>query len=145
MIIYNDKFKSESDVNDAVSEYRQKLADFAKKGGYEPQANDLIKKIANGDSFEFIDKTQTQEEQEKQDVLNQKILDDLESEKLAAQTTPSVKYAEFRVAEYPKIEDYLDAQVKKSSPDLIIKQAGETQEAKYLADCLVVKEKYSAP
>ena len=52
----------------------------------------------------------------------------------------SMIYAEKRATVYPKIEDYLDAQVKKSSLDPVLIAEGIEQEAKYFADCLAVKE-----
>jgi len=54
--------------------------------------------------------------------------------------TPSLKL--MRAQEYPPIEDYLDAQVKKASTDPLVQAAGAAQEKKYLADCLAVKAKY---
>lgn len=51
-------------------------------------------------------------------------------------------YIARRVAEYPPMQDYIDAQVKKASPDPAIREAGIAQEEAYLAACAAIKTKY---
>jgi len=50
--------------------------------------------------------------------------------------------SELRKNEYPVIEIFLDAQVKKASLDPLVVVAGVAQEQKYFVDCLAVKAKY---
>ena len=54
--------------------------------------------------------------------------------------SPNLKL--MREQEYPPMEIYLDAQVKKSSKDPLVAEDGAAQEAKYLADCLAIKATY---
>ena len=58
---------------------------------------------------------------------------------------PSKTYSELRAAEYPDYREFLDAEVKINSSDEALIAEGETQKAKYVADCLVVKAKYPKP
>lgn len=51
-------------------------------------------------------------------------------------------YIAQRAAEYPPMQDYLDAQVKKASPDPAIREAGIAQEAAYISACAAIKTKY---
>ena len=51
-------------------------------------------------------------------------------------------YIAQRTLAYPPMQDYIDAQVKKSSSDPIVHQAGIDQEATYLAACLKIKEQF---
>lgn len=51
-------------------------------------------------------------------------------------------YIARRAAEYPPMQDYIDAQVKKASGDPAIREAGIAQEAAYLAACTAIKNKY---
>ncbi|MEQ1629614.1 MAG: hypothetical protein ABL873_03805 [Gallionella sp.] len=51
-------------------------------------------------------------------------------------------YIARRAAEYPPMQDYIDAQVKKASSDPAIREAGIVQEAAYLAACAAIKTKY---
>lgn len=55
---------------------------------------------------------------------------------------PEPTYAQKRAAEYPDMAEYLDAMVKINSGDETLAQAGQTQLATYVADCLAVKAKY---
>lgn len=57
-------------------------------------------------------------------------------------TDRSLQRMEQRKEAYPPIEDYLDAQVKKTSTDAAIVAIGVAQEKKYLSDCLAVKDKF---
>ena len=50
-----------------------------------------------------------------------------------------------RKMRYPEMEDYLDAQVKKSSDDPDVAAEGVTQEADYFAACLQVKADIPKP
>lgn len=54
-------------------------------------------------------------------------------------------YTERRRAAYPPIADYIDAQVKKASPDPVVRAEGLAQERVYFADCLALKAKYPKP
>ena len=47
-----------------------------------------------------------------------------------------------RVAAYPPVLDYIDAQVKKASADPVMRADGAAQEQAYFAACLSVKAKY---
>lgn len=54
-------------------------------------------------------------------------------------------YYEKRAAEYPPIEEYLDAQVKINSGDDALIAAGQEQLAAYYEACLAVKARYPKP
>lgn len=54
-------------------------------------------------------------------------------------------YAPLRANEYPPMSDYIDAQVKKSSVDPAMQEAGLLQEQEYLAKCLQIKATYPKP
>lgn len=58
--------------------------------------------------------------------------------------TPEVElsYKEKRQMEYPSFLEYLDGFVKSQSENTEIKEEGEVQLKKYVADCLAVKAKY---
>lgn len=60
---------------------------------------------------------------------------------LAAKTL----YQERRKAEYPPVEDYVDAKVLQASPDPKDQQAGADQEKQYIEKCLAIKAKYPKP
>lgn len=51
-------------------------------------------------------------------------------------------YIAQRAAEYPPMQDYIDAQVKKVSSDPATREAGLAQEAAYMAACVAIKTKY---
>lgn len=51
-------------------------------------------------------------------------------------------YIAQRAAEYPPMQDYIDAQVKKASSDPAIREAGIVQESAYISACAVIKTKY---
>lgn len=51
-------------------------------------------------------------------------------------------YIARRAAEYPPMQDYIDAQVKKASSDPAVREAGLAQEAAYIATCAAIKTKY---
>ena len=74
-------------------------------------------------------------------ILNGKIVKKTQAE-IDAENVIKAKAIrnEKRKAAYPPIADYLDAQVKKAHSDPIIQADGLAQEAKYLADCLAVKD-----
>jgi len=75
-----------------------------------------------GDVIEWLDSEQTQPSKSEIDA---------EVIKLQAEYD-SLEYARKRKAEYPPMEDYLDAIVK----------GDDTQKQKYIDDCKAVKEKY---
>lgn len=54
----------------------------------------------------------------------------------------AIAYRDKRAAEYPLIQDFIDAQVKKASSDPVIKQEGVQQETLYIAACAAIKAKY---
>lgn len=54
----------------------------------------------------------------------------------------SLKYREKRAAGYPAIEDYIDAQVKKSSEEDSLRNEWVQQEKKYFEKCISIKNKY---
>ena len=76
-----------------------------------------------GDEIEWLDTEQTQPSKSEIDA---------EVIKLQAEYDAQ-EYARKRKAEYPPMEDYLDAIVKDD----------DTQKQKYIDDCKAVKEKYS--
>jgi hypothetical protein len=51
-------------------------------------------------------------------------------------------YVYKRKKEYPPIEDFIDAQVKKAASDANLFEEGLIQEEEYFQKCLLVKEKY---
>ena len=51
-------------------------------------------------------------------------------------------YIARRAAEYPPMQDYIDAQVKKASSDPAVREAGLAQEAAYISACAAIKTKY---
>ncbi len=51
-------------------------------------------------------------------------------------------YIAQRAAEYPPMQDYIDAQVKKASSDPAVREAGIAQEAAYISTCTAIKTKY---
>jgi hypothetical protein len=51
-------------------------------------------------------------------------------------------YYDKRLLEYPSLADYVDAKAKQTSSDPSIVASGVTEEQRYLAACLAVKEKY---
>jgi len=51
-------------------------------------------------------------------------------------------YDVLRKAVYPDYREYLDAVVKKSSPDSAVRAAGQSQLDQYQADCLAVKTRF---
>lgn len=61
------------------------------------------------------------------------------------QELPEPTYYEKRAAEYPPIEEYLDAQVKINSGDEALITAGQEQLAAYYEACLDVKARYPKP
>jgi hypothetical protein len=54
----------------------------------------------------------------------------------------AIAYRDKRVAEYPPMQDYIDAQVKKASSDPAVREAGLAQEASYISACAAIKTKY---
>jgi hypothetical protein len=95
----------------------------------------------------FIEETQAEADQkaakEKVEAEAKTAEEAYAAEKLAAQTIPNPKYQQFRAEEFPNYVDvYLDAQVKKASPDPKIQAEGVAQEQKYYEDSLAVKAKY---
>ena len=75
-----------------------------------------------GDVIEWLDTEQTQPSQS-----------EIDAEVIRLQAEYDAKeYARKRKAEYPPMEDYLDAIVK----------GDETQKQKYIDDCKAVKDKY---
>jgi len=54
-------------------------------------------------------------------------------------------YSYKRQQEYPDYRELLDAEVKINSGDEALISDGESQKAKYIADCLAVKAKYPKP
>lgn len=58
---------------------------------------------------------------------------------------PPDYYQVLRAAEYPPIQEFVDAQVKLASPDPEVQARGQAQLDAYFAACLAVKEKYPAP
>ena len=58
---------------------------------------------------------------------------------------PAPSYDEQRMAAYPPMADYLDAQVKLNSGNAELIAEGQTQLDAYIAACLAVKEKYPKP
>lgn len=55
---------------------------------------------------------------------------------------PVLTYEEKRVAEYPPMADFLDAQVKINSGDEKLMAEGQEQLSAYYTNCLAVKAKY---
>lgn len=61
---------------------------------------------------------------------------------IAAHDPTKRDYRIARAENYPPFQEFIDAQVKKSSPDPAVQQAGIAQESIYLAQCLAVKANY---
>lgn len=94
---YNSKAKVEAAIELAREDIR-----IRDEGDNQPfqapsWAVDLVR---SGVSYEYIDKTNAEVEQEKADQAQAEAEAELESEMLVAQTTPSGRYAEFRQMEY---------------------------------------------
>ena len=59
--------------------------------------------------------------------------------------TPEPSYSEKRAAEYPPVEEYLDAMVKINSGDEQLIADGQAQLDSYYQACLAVKARYPKP
>ena len=59
-----------------------------------------------------------------------------------AEAEAALTYADKRAREYPDYREYLDGIVKSNSTDPAVKNDGEVQVKKYIADCLAIKAKY---
>lgn len=61
-----------------------------------PRFNPIIQQIRDGEQWEFVNETREEERAR----LNQESIDAYEADKLAAQSTPSPKYAQYRLEDY---------------------------------------------
>ena len=57
-------------------------------------------------------------------------------------TAPELTYAQHRAEEYPDPREFLDAQVKIASGNLMLEAEGQLQLKAYVEECLAVKARY---
>jgi hypothetical protein len=127
MNIYKNDYESEEAVNQALQDAEAEQAAWDGEGDA-PSFSYQVTMIRAGTPWEFKNETSHEESAR----LHQEELDSFVSIRLAAESTPSFNYAQYRKEEYPPMEDYLDAIVKE---DTVAQQ-------KYITDCLAVKSKY---
>ena len=109
MDIYKNDFETQADLEAAIDKASIDYNKWATvEGTPAPSIHPIIKQIMDGATWNFIDNTREQSKQNKNKILAQEANDQLDSAKLAAQTTPSKRYGEFRSMEYAPIQDQLD-------------------------------------
>jgi len=119
MKIYSNQFESEQILTNAIEQAKQDIETWRTSEGIPaPRIHPIVKKILDGESYEYFDQTVKEIEEEKRE----KEQAELEAEKLAAQKTPSEKYAIFRAAEYPSIGECVHAILDDELEELQIKR-----------------------
>lgn len=141
--IYKDDYdgKTGSIFKKDLKKYIQSFEDHKKTVGVPAPRKIKLFEDAINHGYEYINKTKDQEKQELEELENKKYSD----EKLAAQTTPSDKYQQFRKEEYPPIGEGMDSLVKWAKQKIDENEPLPDDLQSYVQKCLDVKAKYPKP
>jgi len=142
-----DVITSEEVLMQLITEAEAKLEEHRTTVGVpapiiEPMVHQLV---STGEEYEFVPMTEEEEQSKMSEAEAKKWQDQYEADKLAAQSTPSEKYTEFRSTEYPSLGDSMDTIIKTFK---LLKangtDIGADAEA-LVAKCDEVKAKYPKP